>query len=96
MRTHDYFLAMFDDVFTTCTNRTNGITSFDLISHDVGPQVFAREINRRHVMLVSLPEPPNMSLLLDKLVKDMNTLAVEFMPVTVLGRAFTYIPFMFS
>ena len=89
-------VSMFDDAFTACTNGTNGITLFGLISHDVGPEIFAREINRRHVMLVSPPEPPNTSLLLDELIKDMNTLAAEGMHVTVLGRTFTYKPFLFS
>ena len=37
---------MFDVAFTTCTNGTNGITLFGLMSHDVGPEVFAHEINR--------------------------------------------------
>jgi len=46
------------------------------------------------VLLVSPPEPLNPSLLLDELIKDMNTLAVEFMIVPVLGRTFTYKPFM--
>ncbi len=87
---------MFDDAFTTCKNGTNGITLFGLMSHDVGPEVFAREINRRPVMLVSPPEPPNTSFLLDELIKDMNTLAVEGMTVTVLGRTFTYKSFLFS
>ena len=41
---------MFDDAFITCTNVTYGITLFGLMSHDVGPELFAREINRRHVM----------------------------------------------
>ncbi len=82
---------MFDDAFTACTNGTNGITIFGLMSPDVDPEVFAREINRRLVMLVSPPEPPNTSLL-----KDMNTLAVEGMHVTVLGRTFTYKPFLLS
>jgi len=53
-------------------------------------------INRRHVMLGSPPEPPNTSLLLDELIKDMNTLAVKSIIVTVLERTFTYKPFMFS
>ena len=51
--------SMFDDALTSCTNGTNGITLFGLMSHDVDPEVFAREINRRPVMLVSPPEPPN-------------------------------------
>ena len=46
------------------------------------------------MLLVSPPEPLNPSLLLDELIKDMNTLAVEFMIVPVLGRTFTYKPFM--
>ena len=83
--------SMFDDTFTACTNNTNGITLFGLMSHYVGPEAFAREINRRPVTLVSLPEPSNTSLLLDELVKDMNTLAVEGMPVTVLGRIFIHV-----
>ena len=87
---------MFDDAFTTCTNGTNGITLFGLMFHDVGLEVFAREINRRFVMLVSPPEPPNTSLLLDELIKDINILAVEGTHVTVLGRTFTYKPFLFS
>ena len=87
--------SIFDDAFNTCTNGTNGITLFGLMSHDVGPKVFAREINRRHVMLVNPTEPPNTSLLLDELIKDMNTLAVDGMPVTVLGRTFTYKAFLF-
>jgi len=61
---------MFDDAFTACTNGTNGITIFGLMSPDVDPEVFAREINRRLVMLVCPPEPPNTSLLLDELIKD--------------------------
>ena len=72
---------MFDNSFTSCTNGTNGVTLFGLMSHDVGPEVFAREINRRQVMLVSPPEPPSTSLLLDELIKDLNTLAVEGMHV---------------
>ncbi len=80
---------MCDDAFTACTNGTNKITLFGLVSHDVGAEVFAREINRRPVMLVSPPEPPSTSLLLDELIKDMNTLAVEGMTITVLGRTFT-------
>ena len=87
---------MFDDAFTTCTNGTNGIIIFGLMSHDVGPEVFAREINRRHVMLVSPPESPNTSLLLDELINDMNALAVVGMTVTVLGRVFTYKLFLLS
>ena len=47
-------------------------------------------------MLGSTPEPPNTSLLLDELIKDMKILAVEGMHVTVLGRTFTYKPFLFS
>jgi hypothetical protein len=35
-------------------------------------------------------------MLLDELIKDMNTLAVEGMNVTVLGRTFTYKPFLFN
>jgi len=89
--------SMFDDAFTPCTNGTNGITLFGLMSHDVGPEVFPRGINRRPVMLVSPPEPPNTSLLLHELIKDINKLAVESMHVTVLGRALTYSkPFLFS
>ena len=88
--------SMFDDACTSCTHGTNGITLFGLMSHDVGPKVFAREINRRPVMMVSPPEPPNTSLILDELIKDTNTLEVEGMLVTVLGRTFTYNPFMFS
>ena len=86
---------MFDDAFTTCTNGNNEITLFGLMSHDVGPEVFAREINSRHVMLARPPEPPNTSLLLDELIKAVNTLAVEGIPLTVLGRTFTYKPFLF-
>ena len=88
--------SMFDDAFTACTNGTNGITLFCIMSHDVGPDIFSREINRRPVMLVSPPEPSNTSLLLDELIKDMNTLAEEGITVTVSGRTFTYKPFMFS
>jgi hypothetical protein len=87
---------MLDDAFTTCTNGTNGMNVFGLMCNDVGPEFFAREINRRLVMLVSRPEPPNTSLLLNELIKDMNTLAVEGLFVTVLGRTFTYKPFQFS
>ncbi len=47
-------------------------------------------------MLVSPLGPPNTSLLLDELIKDMNTLAVEGKHVTVLGSTFTYKPFLFS
>jgi hypothetical protein len=50
---------MFDYAFTSCTNGTNGINLFGLMSHDVGPELFALEINRRLVILVSPPEPPN-------------------------------------
>ena len=39
--------SMFDDAFSSCTNGTDGIVVFGLMSHDVGPEVFAREINRR-------------------------------------------------
>ena len=53
---------MFDDTFTSCTNGTNRITLFGLMSHDFGPEVFDREINRWPVMLVRPPEPPNTSL----------------------------------
>jgi hypothetical protein len=88
--------SMFDDAFTACTNGTNGITLFGIVSHDVGPDIFSREINRRPVMLVSPPEPSNTSLLLDELIKDMNTLAEEGITVTISGRTFTYKPFMFS
>jgi hypothetical protein len=88
--------SMFDDAFTSCMNGTNGITLFGLMSHDVGPELFAREINRRLVMLLSPPEPPNTSLLLDEMTNDMNTLAVEGMTLTALGRIFTYKPFMLS
>jgi hypothetical protein len=88
--------SMFDDAFIACTNGSNGITLFGLMSHDVGPELFAREINRRPVMLVSPPEPPNTSLLLDELMNDMNILAKEGMQVTISGRTFTYKPFMFS
>jgi len=84
-------------LFTTCTSGTNGgITLFGLMSNDVGPEVFDRGINRRHVMLVIPPEPPNKSLLLDELIKDTSTRAVEGLHVTVLGRKFTYTQFMFS
>jgi hypothetical protein len=95
---HENFglISMFDDAFTTCTNGTNGITLFGLVSHDAGPEVFAREINRRPVMLVSPPEPPITSLLLEELIKNINTLVVEGMHVTVLGRTFTYKPLLFS
>ena len=79
IKTQDFL--MFDDA---CTNGNNGITLFGLMSHDVGPKVFDREINRRPVLLVSPPELPNASLLLDELIKDMNTFAVEGMHVTVL------------
>ncbi len=95
MKTRDFF-SMFDDAFTAYTNGTSGITLFGIMSHDVGPDIFFREINRRLVMLVSPPEPSNTSLLLDELIKDMNTLAVEGMTVTISGRTFTYKPFMFS
>ncbi len=76
---------MFDDAFRTCTNGTNGITLFGIMSHDVGTDIFSREINWRPVMLVSPPEPRSTSLLLDELIKDMNTLAEEGMVVTVSG-----------
>ncbi len=66
---------MFDDAFTACTNGTNGNTLFGIMSHDVSPGIFSREKNRRPVMLVSPSEPNNTSLLLDELIKDMNTLA---------------------
>jgi len=88
--------SMFDVAFTSFTNVTNGITLFYLMSHDVSPELFAREVNWRPLVLVSPPEPPNTSLLLDELIKDMNTLVVEGMNVTVLGRTFSYKPFMFS
>jgi hypothetical protein len=88
--------SMFDDAFITSTNGTNGITLFGLMSHDVGTEIFNREINRRHVMMVSPTKPPNTLLLLDELIKDMNTLAEVGMAVTVLGRTFTYKPYMFS
>ncbi len=87
---------MFDDAFTACTNGTNGTTLFGIMSHDVGPDMFSREINRRPVTLVNLPEPSNTSLLLDELIKDMHILAEEGMTVTISGRTFTYKPFMFS
>jgi hypothetical protein len=61
---NSWLFSLFDDAFTTCTNGTNGITLFGLLSHDVGPEVFAREISRRLVMLVSPPEPPNNTSLL--------------------------------
>jgi hypothetical protein len=66
------------------------------MSHDVCLDLFSREINRRPVMLVSPPEPSNTSLILDELIKDMNTLAVEGMTVVVSGRTFTYTSFTFS
>jgi hypothetical protein len=87
---------MFDDAFTSCTNGSNGITLFGILSHDVAPDLFSREINTRLVMLVSPPEPSSTSLLLDELMKDMNTLAEEGMTVTALGRTFTYKSVMFS
>jgi hypothetical protein len=55
--------SMFDVVFTTCTNGSNGKTVFGIVSHDVGRELFTRDINWRHVMLVSPLEPPNTSLL---------------------------------
>ncbi len=67
--------SMFDDAFTACTNGSNGVSSFGLMSHDVGPELFARKINRRPMMLVSPPEPPYTSLIFYELIKDMNTLA---------------------
>ena len=88
--------SMFDDACTSCTNGTNGITLFGLMSHDVSPAVFACDINRRPVMLASPPEPSNTSLLYDDLIKDINILAVKVKPVTVLGRTFTSKPFLFS
>ncbi len=57
--------------------------------------IFSREINRRPVILVSPPEPSNTSLLLDELIKDMNTLAEEGITVTISGRTFTYKSFLF-
>jgi len=65
------------------------------MSHDVGLELFVREVNRRLVMLVSPPEQHNSFLLLDELIKDMNTLAVEGMTLPELRRTFTYKPFMF-
>jgi len=58
--------SCFDDGFTTCANRTNGIIMFGLMSHDVGPMHFARDMNGRPLILVSPHEPPNSSLLLDE------------------------------
>ena len=87
---------MFDDAFAACNNGSNGITLFGLMSHDVGPEHFVREMNRPLVMLVIPPEPPNTSLILKELIKEMNKLATEGMTVTVPRRTFIYKPFMFS
>jgi len=87
--------SKFADAFTSCAHDNNGITIFGLMSHDVGREVFAREMNRRPMMFVRPPELSNTSLLLDELIKDKNTLAVEVLTVAVLGRTFTYTPFMF-
>ncbi len=81
---------MFGDAFTTCTNVSNGIPLFGLISDDAGPELFAHEINRRPVMLVSPPEPPNTYLILYELIKNMNTLAMDGIIVTISERTFTY------
>jgi hypothetical protein len=51
--------------FTTCANGTKGITIFGLMSHDVGPMHFARDMNIRPLILVSPHEPPSSSLLME-------------------------------
>ena len=62
---HSCLYSLFDDGFTTCSNGTNGITLLGLMSHDVGPDMLSRKINRRTVMLISPPEPSNTTLLLE-------------------------------
>ena len=88
--------SLFDDGFTTCSNGTNGITLLGLMSHDVGPEMLSREINRRTVMLISPPEPSNTTLLLDELIEDINMLAKDGIKVTHDGRNFTHKAFLFS
>ena len=88
--------SCFDDGFTACANGTNGITVFGLMTHDVGPMHFARDLNRRPLMLVSPPEPSNSSLLLEELIEDIHKMADIGIRVNHEGRTFTYKAFLFS
>ncbi len=96
LQKHFGLYSLFDDGFTTCSNGTNGITFLGLMSHDVGPEMLSREINRRIVMLISPPEPSNTTLLLDKLIDGINKLAKDGIKVTHDGRNFTHKAFLFS
>ncbi len=82
--------SLFDDGFTTCSNGTNDITLLGLMSHDVGPEMLSREMNKRTAMLISPPEPSNTTLLLDELINDINKLAKDSIKVTHDGRNFTH------
>jgi hypothetical protein len=94
---HDAGLfSCLDDGFTPCANGTNGITIFGLMSHDVGPMHFARDMDRRPLILVSPPEPLNTSLLLEELTENIHKMADIGMQVTHGGRTFTYKAFLFS
>jgi hypothetical protein len=57
---------------------------------------FARDMSRRPIMLVSPPEPPNSSLLLEELIEDIHKMADIGTQVTCDGRTFTYKAFIFS
>jgi hypothetical protein len=80
---------MFDDAFTSCTNVSKGITLFGIMSPDVGPDLFSREINRRHGILVR-PDPSNTSLIFDELIKDMDTITEEGMTLIVSKKCHIY------
>jgi hypothetical protein len=66
------------------------------MSHDVGPMHFARDMNRRPLMLVSPPEPPNSSLFLEELIENIRKMADIGTQVTCGGRNFRYMAFFFS
>ena len=82
--------SIWDDGFTTCNNGKNSLTAFGIQSRDVPNSHYAREMNRRLIMLVGSPEPSNTSLILDELIEEANDLMKHGMEVTFNGRTFTY------
>jgi hypothetical protein len=96
LQTHSGLYSLFDDGFTTCLNGTNGKTLFGLMSHDVGPEMLSREIDKRTMMSIRPPEPSNTTLLLDELIQDIYKLAKDGIKVTHDGRNFTHKAFLFS
>jgi len=93
---HSSLYSLFDAGFTTCSNGTNGIPLLGLMSHDVGPEMVSREMNRRTVMLISPPEPSNTTLFLDEIIDDINKLAKDGIKVTHDGCNFTHKAFLIS